>query len=306
MTDQHTHEWQPADDRFECTQCEATTDPCNTCGRPLNTELTTCDRCLHNARRIITDITEAIDTIPFHHAEIMGLRAIRYDRPVITGSADSDRLPFGLDRIIEDPDDPRIEAAKHPNTAIDVLRDWATMWADTRGDQVDQWDDYLTSHTMWAAQNPDASGWHDYLTEARRVRGTIRRLLGLTAVKEAAPCVHCGGPVTRTWLNDGLDDMRKCEQCGTTWPDETRLAYANRHTVLALRATHPDMLVTIEEAKAILPEARRGTLDTWARRGVEKPERAKFPIRGKNVRGTPTYRLGDIADAWHSRELRPA
>lgn len=307
MNDQHHHNWQPADNGYTCTECAELTTGCNTCNRPLETALLTCDRCINRARDLIRSIETDLNTVPFHHAEIMGLRAARYDRVLVTTSDDAARLPFGLDAIVEDWEDTRIEAAKSPTTATDTLYEWACAWADKR-DAPHPWDwaTYLKDHTLWAAQNPDLSGWHEYLVEARRVRATIRQLLGIEGEKEAAPCVHCGGAITREWTDHGLEDTRRCQQCGITWPDEHRLNYANRHTVIGLRLTNPDMLVTIEEAKAILPEARRGTLDTWARRGIENPDNAKFPIRGRNVRGTPTYRLGDIADAWYNREQRTA
>lgn len=307
MDENHRHDWQPTNTGFACTSCDQTTTPCSDCSRPLETTLTICDPCLNRARKIIRDITEAIDTIPFQHAEIIGLRSPRYDRDRITSSDDPDRLPFGLDAIIEDPEDTRIDAAKYPATALDILRGWAAAWADTRNDPTPNDDlQYLIDHTLWAAQNQDASGWTTYLNEARQVRATIRRLLGINPERENGPCVHCGGTIVREWLPDGLDDTRRCQQCQLTWPDEQRLAYTNRHTVIGLRATHPDMLVTIDEAKAILPEARRGTLDTWARRGLARPESAKFPTHGTNLRGTHLYRLGDVADAWHNRDTKPA
>jgi hypothetical protein len=309
---EHVHQWiadTQLDDMaitYACAECPETTHGCQECDKPLTTTLTICDRCLNRAKKIITDIQTAIETVPFHYAEIMGLRAIRYDRDKVTASNDPDRLPFGLDLIIEDPEDQRVEAAKHPNTAIDILIGWAQAWTDARESTTAPSLTYLVDHTLWAAQNPNLSGWDTYLREARQVRATIRRLLGIAPEHEPAPCVYCGGTIIREWLDDGLDDLRKCQQCGLTWPDEARLRYANRHTVINLRETRPDMLVTIEEAKAILPEARRGTLDTWARRGLEMPDRAKFNIRGRNIRGCPLYRLGDISDAWHAREQKLA
>lgn len=304
MSEQHTHEWidatQLADTTrtYVCTGCAEETAGCNTCGDPLNTAGTTCDRCITRAKRLVTDTAEALATVPFHHAEVMGLRAVRYDRDRITTSADDERLPFGLDRVVEDPDAvaQRIEAAKYPATAVDVLVGWAGAWADTRGDTPpSSWWTYLVDHTLWAAQNPDTSGWHDYLGEARRVRATVRRLLGINPERQPAPCVHCGGTVVQEWTPRGLDDVLRCQRCGLTWRDRSYLDYANLHTVHALPETHPDALVTLEDARRVIPAVKRNTLNQWVSRGVLTPATVEPGRPARDVRGALLYRLGDIA-----------
>lgn len=301
MNDSHQHEWNDTTEpgqnprTYACTTCDQTTAGCSECGRALTTSLTICDRCLTRAQQLVTDVIDAINTVPFHFAEIMGLRAVRYDRDIVTTSNDRDRLPFGLDAVIEDPSDARIAAAKHPNTALEILHGWAHAWADTRGD-IDHGLQYLVDHTLWAAQNPDDSGWHAYLDEARQVRATVRRLLGLDPIHEPAPCVYCSGPVIREWLPDGLDDTRRCTRCGTTWPDEERLRYTNRHTVFALPETHPDALVTADDARRILPDLKRNTLNQALKRDRDRPDdERRIPQHGADVRGHALYRLGDIA-----------
>lgn len=299
----HAHEWITEREfgdtvtTYTCIDCPVATRGCSECDRPLETSLTICQPCLTRAQQLITDVIDALNTVPFHIAEVMGLRAVRYDRDIVTTSNDRDRLPFGLDAIIEDPADTRIAAAKHPSTATDILYGWAVAWADTRGDQ--QPSDgmrYLIDHTLWAAQNPDDSGWTTYLDEARQVRATIRRLLGLDPIREPAPCVYCTGPVIREWLPDGLDDTRRCTRCGTTWPDEDRLRYTNRHTVFALPHTHPDALVTADDARRILPDLKRNTLNQALKRDRERdPDQRRIPQHGEDVRGHALYRLGDIA-----------
>lgn len=303
-TQNHVHEWintrkiTDTLETYDCATCDTQTTGCSQCGNPLQTSLTICEPCLAKARKIIQDVIDAIDTVPFHHAEIMGLRGIRYDRDIVTTSNDRDRLPFGLDLVIEDPADTRISAAKHPDTAVDILHGWAAAWADSRGDTTPHGSElrYLVDHTLWAVQNPDDSGWDTYITEARQVRATVRRLLGLDPIHEPAPCVYCSGPVIREWLDDGLDDTRRCTRCGTTWPDEERLRYTNRHTVFALAATHPDALVTADDARRILPDLKRNTLNQALKRDRERDENdRRLPQHGTDVRGHALYRLGDIA-----------
>lgn len=308
----HIHDWDQLDPTtYHCTTCAETAPACTQtkgrrpCGNLIDTSLTICDPCLRNAKRIIQDIIDAIDTVPFHQAEIMGLRSPRYDRDIVHGGDDRDRLPFGLDAVVEDPEDPRIAAAKHPNTALEILHGWAHAWADTRGDIITSYElDYLIEHTLWAAQNPDDSGWDTYLTEARAVRRTIRRLLGLHPVTEPAPCVHCGGTIIRDWLPDGLDDIRRCTKCGTTWPDETRLRNLNHLTVLALHATHPNELVTVDDARLALPDLKRNTINQALKRDRDRTNpdhpdyqpdyQPRIPAQGTDTRGRTLYRLADF------------
>jgi len=297
----HTHDWAPTPDGYTCTSCTDITTACSECHQPLETTLTICDRCLTRARQIVQDTIDAIDTVPYHHAEIMGLRGIRYDRDLVTTSNDPDRLPFGLDNVIEDPEDTRIAAAKHPDTAISVLHSWADAWADTRGDTAPTNRlRYLLDHTLWAAQNPNASGWDAYITEARQVRTTIRRLLGITPQREPTPCVHCAGPITREWGDNGLDDTRTCTRCHATWPDADHLDTTNQHAIRALPHTHPDKLVTADDARQILPDLKRNTLNQALKRDrdrvTEDPTaEPRIPIRGTDPHARLLYRLGAIA-----------
>lgn len=305
----HHHTWDVTTTPgiYACTECPDTAVDCTEgCGRILESHLVACDRCIERARTWVQDVINALATVPFHHAEIMGLRAVRYDLDVVTGGGDRDRLPFGLDAIVEDVEDPRISAARHPETAVDVLRGWARAWADARGD--DRPSDelgYLVRLTQWAVQNPDASGWGVYRDEARQVRATVRRLLGLEPVREPAPCVHCAGDVIREWTPDGLDDVRRCTRCAMTWPDEDRLRFTNHLRILAAPVTDPDTLVTLEQARIALPDLKRNTINQVIKRDRDRtdPEHPdhdpayepRLPARGVDTRGRILYRLGDFA-----------
>lgn len=304
-TEDCRHEWiettdltQPVSE-YVCRDCSATTRGCNTCGHPLATSLLTCDRCLNRARKVIRDIVHDLDTVPFTMSEVIGLRAVRYDRVVVTTSDDDARLPHGLDRVVEDPEAvaQRIGAAKYPQTAIDVLVGWAQAWADQLDTTVgSSWSGFLLDHTTWAATNPDQSGWHDYLREARVVRAVVRRLLGIAPEQHPAPCVHCGGKIVQKWTPTGLDDTLECTRCKLTWRDRSWLDYANLHTVHELPTTHPDALVTVADAKNIYRgRVRPNLFDLWVHRGVLKPSLDDAGKPRRDVRGVELYRLGDIA-----------
>jgi hypothetical protein len=291
-----THDWQPTEEHdvdeqhrgFECSACSATTHGCNECGRPMGSSLLVCDRCVQRAQRVVRDVAQWMAEHTFG-VTLVTLRAVRYDRDR-PATEDDARLPFGLDAVVPDPEETRIGASKHPDDAVAVLESWARDWAGQLGDDEAAVDalPYLVEHTLWAMQNRDASGWSDYIEEARQVRAVVRRLLGIAPVPERVPCVHCGGRIVREWTNDGLDDVRRCTGCGMEWKSGLEL---EQHTLAALQAlptSDPETLATREQIRRLYPHLRAGTLREWIRRG-------HVPQRGTNARGEPVYRLGDLA-----------
>ncbi len=283
------HDWTPADDHWACTTCGDTTEACSECERPLSTSLLVCHGCLTRFQKIPTDIADWMRAYNYG-VQLIHIRAIRYDRDRITTSDDDARLPFGLDQVTTDPEDTRIAAVKHPDQAVDYLINWADAWAETLNEtRPEDALQYLTDRTLWAVQNPDTSGWDAYLDEARQVRATIRRLLGIAPVTEPVPCVHCAGRVVRDWTEDGLDDLRRCTRCRMEWPTEARLLHTNALVLQQLPTTHPDTLITTDQARRIYPNLNPATIRSWIHRG-------HLTEHGRDVRGTPLYRLGDFTD----------
>ncbi|WP_159622686.1 hypothetical protein [Ruania rhizosphaerae] len=314
MTDHHTHTWTPADDTgFACAHCEATTPVCGTCGdRPLEDAIAICRPCLTAERRILTTTATLVDQLPGNAREILGIKAIRYDH---TPTGGGDGLPFGIGSDDDDPVELAAIAAtrgtvidllRQPDNVLDVLHGWADAWTDAQ--QLPPWSgsvfDWLAGTLTWAAANPDASEWHTYREEARLVRSRIRTLAGLAPEREPAPCVHCGGKVVRDWTDPdghphdrGLSDVLRCTGCGTTWGDRHRFDYLNLTTLRALPETHPDALVTVEDARLAVPTARRNTINQRLKRDRDRAAAGaprRIPERGEDVRGRPVYRLGDL------------
>jgi len=299
--------------RFVCRECPETTTSCQDCWRPLETSLTICDRCLESARKIVSDVEEALAKIPDPFAMIMGVRAVTYDRPRLSNVID--RLPFSMDSALEFTS-PGLKGVRSPETLIEVLMDVATDWAEHRagvrgpdglgkgalGDpssstppvpasEVFGW---LRDHMLWAAQSHPF--WRDQLWILRGVRHRAQLLAGMTDEHEPVPCVHCGGRVIQPMTKRGLADERRCTRCRRTWPNESRLLFANRTALLELPTTHPGALVTADDALRILPELRRNTLTQVLKRDQDRPEeRRRVPERGRSERGEPLYRLGDVA-----------
>lgn len=270
------------------------TADCVTCARPVDAELAICATCLTDAQQIIRDTADLVGHIPETTREVMGLRAIRYDKPP-AGNPDDGDLPFGLNVMYDDPEDTRIRTIRRPETALDVLHGWADGWADRRGDTVGNIFDYLVAQTRWAAQHLDTGVWRTYLHEARSVRNVIRRLAGLTPVTVPTPCPRCGDRVIQTWdTADGLGDEHTCTGCRTSWDGPGPFVREAIETITDLDVHAPDMLVTAEDARAIYPDLKRNTLNVWLKRDRERPGPDRLPARGTTAEGRALFRLGDI------------
>lgn len=302
MTDARTEhpfcDWAPTEQGYECTGCDETRPACNTCTRVLHTHNLACDRCITHARRTIEDTQEAATT---PYAYQLGIKAIRYDKDRTTGG--------GEDILGSSPAKDDTELAAHiatktntavlsflrdPPNVLEPLMDWADAWADARGEEVaTNTFDYLNSRIIWAVNNPDKSAWHDYRTEAGTIRNRLRSLVGLNHRADPVPCVHCGGKIIQKNGTHGLDQHLECTGCGLIWGNREQLNWVNMTYYRDLPNTHPDTLVTTEDARRILPDLKRNTLNQWISRGVIVSAR-------RDTRGQDTYRLGDI----HQRHTR--
>jgi hypothetical protein len=315
------------DGRWACTACPLVVPACTHCPRPLHdTALLVCDRCVERGRRLVLDIAEDLERFPYTVLEAAGLRSARYDLVRTTTADDDARLPFGLDAVTPDPHGGIATLVKRPETAVDILAGWAELWAETRGDSLDDtvrrdgWASYLAAHTVWAMQNPDASDWTTYADEARIVRSTVRRILGITPVREGTPCPDCGADTVRDWQPradhtpthehdhvtrrhgltlEGLADTVRCTRCHRSWDTPTDLHLAALAALPSMPAVRPWALVTFAQlALALEGRVPRGTLKSWIFRGQLRPVQGPWPRSETRVRmrrdGTERlYRLGD-------------
>lgn len=291
-------------------------------------ELTTCLRCRARTRTLILEIVEALDTLPdavrtlvgltydggssrdLDDAPIVGGDAVVLLGPGTTGNVTWRACPPGCthhtcgrtDHIADQyPTDPPSIAA----VLCGIEDDWrrflhhrAAVGRDPRHAAA-----YLLDHLVQAAQTyPLFTENHDDLAtlhaRAQTVAGTRT-----DPVIMPAPCLHCGGRITRTWRDNGLDDLAQCETCGTAWDADREYRIATRGAVYDAVLAHPDALVTLDEAKAALKThgIRPHRVDVWANRGLLVPAR-------RTPTGTPThYRLGDLTDrAGLTRKDTPA
>ncbi|WP_163540825.1 hypothetical protein [Occultella kanbiaonis] len=323
-TETHVHEW--IEERvlcerlsqFACSSCGHSTAGCNTCNQPLETANAICDRCLTREREVLADTRRAWDLIDQPHRDVLPIGSIDHDTRT-TGRDDTPIVPIGaadratgqddfaviLDITKANPSRTVLDLLRDPENVLDVLHeradDWATQADTTATGDVLAW---LTSRLLWAANTLPTADWEDYRNEVRQVRWKLRHIAGITPERNIAPCVHCGGKVVQDWADqhgrpftDGLSDTLRCTGCGTTWGDHARFDYLNLTTVRALPETHPDALVTLEEARAALPRAKRNTINQRIKRDRDREKAGRprlIPERGENLRGQALYRLGDL------------
>ena len=318
MSEKCHHEWideremcDPAP-KFMCTQCGDTCGPCNVCSGPTGSALLVCDRCLERESEVLADIEGALSH--WQHQPRSTVKAIRYD---------TDRRGGEVDHV-------PLDTTDGPWDIEAVLSDWAAMWRDLSGSDKNLAPvGYLRGHLMWAAHNAERSGWDVYRTEMRQLRHRARRIAGLLPQRQAGMCIYCGGTVVRDWADEkwqprrkGLSDEFRCTDCRTQWEDRERWQFANRNTILALPLTHPERLVTREDARMIFPAVPPATWRKWVQRDAERgeallryaeycqggrfgppPDSEKMPTQGFNHRGLALYRLGDLTahvEAWLS------
>lgn len=301
--DKCSHQWTKIEDIYQCNECGDTCAVCNACSGPTRSALLVCQSCLDRCDEVLTDITAALSH--WEPAPRTAIRAIRYDQ---------DRRGGNVDHVPLDTSDtpPDIEA---------VLWDWVAMWTELSGDAKNvEAVEYLRGHHLWAAHNAEQAAWDDYRREMGQLRHRARRMAGLLPQRQAGACIYCGDDVVRDWADDqwrprkdGLSDNLRCTGCRTEWEDRNHWRFANRHTILALPQTHPERLVTGEDARTIFPEVPAATWRSWAHRDAKRgealtrwaerlgegyvgpePEPQRMPIRSWDRRGRPTYRLADL------------
>lgn len=265
----HTHEWvrdeqHDGDRAWACTECEQTCASCGTCGRPSGSSLLLCPGCEKRAGELLDGITHALDL---------------YEpdpRSPVKSPGNMRLVPAGPPGALSSPDE--IESA---------LWSWVAHWAEHTGADNAAALDYLRSRHVWAAHNPEASAWPDYLEAMRTLRAAARRIAGLMPRRLAEPCVLCGGEVVQDWADrswmpheDGLSDTVRCLRCGTTWNDRTHWHDATIEHLAALPGLRPGSLITLAHARMIWPSVPAGTMRQWAKRwrdeGDEAIERARY------------------------------
>lgn len=313
--------------RFVCEQCGETSSACNTCGRAVGSSLLICDRCLEREREVLVHIQEAWRLIGSANVEILQLGTVDHDartRAATSKYPDQVSVPVGAGNRYDldarddfelyqgimraNPNRTLLQLVRDPENVMDTLHEIAEDWASRR--EVKAEGNVLTwlgESMLWAAQTLDLEDWDDYRATARKVRGKLQGIAGVLPQRDPIPCQECGEPdsVVQDWIDkhgrpykNGLSDKLRCIKCGFVWDDRAHFDFLNLATVRAAPLNHPDTLVSLVEARASLPTARRNTINKALSRDRHRSlAQRRIPERGKNAYGEPLYRLGDIATA---------
>lgn len=321
MTTQHHHQWVAVDDQpgqYACTDCPATARQCRSCPQVLDTAGRTCEDCVSRARNDLRDIHDLYRQLPDVIAAAAGLHAVRYDQRGGAKTRSTDTTIIGGAALVmaaggatythlargetSDTIATLLEAERHdPPSVLAVLTGWEDAWRTEQHQHAAERTStaaaikYLILHTTWAAQHSPT--WDTYRADIRNLRGRLWALTGRSNApeKSGVPCPYCAGTIIQTWSSSGLDDTRRCDTCGITWASEAHFMLAIREAHQALPDTHPDQLVTLDDAKRIYKgRVRPNRFDLWVGRGTLRPAVDETGQPRRDVRGQVLYRLGHI------------
>lgn len=309
------HDWVPTEGgRFACWGCPATASACRSCGEVLEQTGAIHAECASDARNLLREVRDLYRELPDVIASIAGLHAVSYrggasgrhrrsTSTTILGGAALVMVSAGsvnqvrLGRLEQWTDVDRrllVEEHEDPLSVLGVLCSWEDAWRHqlglpvAEGSDLSSTVDFLLERTTWAGNTAD--GWVEYLGELRDLRFRLLAVTGRSTTPEATdvPCPYCAGTIVRKWTAAGLGDVRECDTCHLRFDSEAHFLMAIRQAHQDLPVTHPDALVTIDDAKRIYRgRVKPNTLDQWVLRGHLVECR-------RDVRGEALYRLGDI------------
>lgn len=261
------HEWTPAGDAWACAECDATSAACVAHDGPTGSSLLICEACIAKERAVLDVIDRHLEQWD-ERDRVRGRSPAAFAIVPVHGG--------GHDR------------PEGPEDVWGALLGWVVRWTEHCGPSGEGATDYLRARIMWAAHNPDASGWEDYRKAVRRTRASARALVGLAPERLADRCPECRAPVVRDRCDaeghpyhDGLQDEPRCVGCGATWPNAERFALAVQTRIETLPEAMPDTWVTLDEARRIFPDVPAVTWRVW-----------RFRRRLRDTDGY--YRVGDI------------
>ena len=148
---------------------------------------------------------------------------------------------------------------------------------------------YIADNTSWLAHHPDADQAFD---ELEHIAALVDSAIDTTPPKMyAGPCDVC----RKDMYADPEAGVVECKVCQLVYPMEGR-----RDHLLSLVADQLDTASNISAAIADLGEnVTPEVIRKWAQRG-------RLIAKGRDHRGHPTYRVGDVLDLRKTMKRRAA
>ena len=102
--------------------------------------------------------------------------------------------------------------------------------------------------------------------------------------------------MVRDWdVACGLGDDVRCSRCGATWSGCEHLALDQGWRLREMPDTDPDLLVTLDQARRLVPAVKRNTINQVLKRDrTREPADRRLPAQAVNGAGDELYRLGDV------------
>lgn len=286
-----THEWHLSEsptsqiDQWQCANCPETSATCIVAhdgeAHPVGSALPICEPCIKREQRILSDIEHYLG-----HWDWLDYKPQKSS------------MAYPLVRVHggKPDDDERLT----PEDVEGVMWSWVGLWTERTGAQRSHWKDFLKGHLVWAANNPELSGWEDFTREIRQQRARARAMVGLDPLRLPEPCMYCGGRVVQDWADkhgnpygDGLQDEVRCTKCDLAWSDRNEFQRVVREHVQQLPKTAPDARVALDLAKRVKPEIPAATWRKWIQRGeLVADERGTYRLA--DIERLATRRLSDL------------
>ena len=210
---------------------------------------------------IFTAIKSRLVELDHLQADPSGLRSPRLNT---CRGGDPERVPFNVDRMIDDPDDGpdglRTSAA---------IRSWSARWAMTAADLRNERImtdalSYLAAITNWAQH--EWADWESVTEEAATILARLDRITGHADTTDPDhACPACGGQLTQATTDRGLTDWRTCTTCDAWYPDGDIIDATRHHTIVT--TTDGQHWITRDQARALHPNVPAATIRKWIERG---------------------------------------
>lgn len=256
-----------------CTSCPATSAQCVQGEHPAGSAIPLCIPCQRRIEQHLDQLADYLGLALAYEESRSPVRSPMDYRLMVKGSKmqhESD----GAEGIVE------------------ILYGWTAAWTEAgAGDAAEGALPFLRSRLVWAATNPGASGWVDFISEVGSMRIAAREIAGLGPRRLPERCVYCNdhtlpeaqrlrGDLVQDRCDakgrpypDGLQVEIRCVTCDRRWEDRQHYQLVVRQRLAEADQEKPNATATIEQAKRLWPEVPPATWRRWRQRKELEPNK---------------------------------
>lgn len=204
------------------------------------------------------------------------------------GTANPERLPFGLANRIDNPADGP-QGVRTAQGARDIIQSWANHLADVHPANNRQTYPitypigYLHTHADWAYEN-----FLDYQAmteEIQQLRNWAAHLTG-HADQTIGTCPHCENPITTTPTENGLPEHGTCTGCDRWYANHKDITRERERVAREKisRISDPTVFLPVDAVLTAHPDLLPDTLKKWVKRGHVPRNSNGYQIAAVNLR----------------------